>query len=56
MYNEPPYQAAGFMPTYQQQKRDWAYTAQKMGLEGYVFNPYLNEWVYESDIARAEAK
>ena len=55
MYNEPPYQAAGFMPTYQQQRRDWAYTVQKMGLKGYVFNPYLNEWVYAPDIAREEA-
>lgn len=55
MYNEPPYQAAGFMPTYQQQRRDWAYTVQKMGLKGYVFNPYLNEWVYDPDIAREEA-
>lgn len=56
MYNEPPYQAAGFMPTYQQQMRDWAYTAQKMGLEGYVFNPYLNEWVYDPTIAHENAR
>lgn len=55
MYNEPPYQAAGFMPTYQQQRRDWAYTVQKMGLKGYVFNPYLNEWVYDPDKAREDA-
>lgn len=50
VFDQPVYQAAGYLPTHQQQMLQDQITRMRMGLQNKVFDPYRGTWVDDPNI------
>lgn len=48
--NDPSYTLTNALPNFRQTMLNDAYAQQRMGMQGLVYDPYLNDWVYDPKI------